>query len=254
MQFMMSSAGGDEIKIPGTDLLEENVISINLIGKVEAKPDLIRLFLNVKSTKPTVQEALLECREKKAIIVDLLKKIKLTDIFFEGIRILEAQQNVSFSGEMVDIKLFTVVNNFVVNMEEIEKIKSANLQNKMSEVIAILTRAGCNLGPHTSHFQASGMGFIRYGFKDYKTLEMQAIENAVTEAKKTASDIAGRLNKKITDIHSVRVNKISQNEAYNILGMDLFGKGNDLFKHTSDTSGEVAVVIPVTVNFKLSDM
>lgn len=242
------------MKNPGTDLPEENVISIDLIGKVEAKPDLIRLFLNVKSTKPTVQEALLECREKKAIIVDLLKKIRLTNILFEGIRIQEAQQNISFPGGMGDVKLFTVVNNFVVDMEEINKIKSANLQNKMSEVISILTRAGCNLGSSVSDFQTSGAGFIRYGFKDYEMLEIQAIENAVTEAKKMTSDIAGRLNKKVVDLHSIRVNKTSGNEIYNVCGQDLFGKGNDLFRHTSDTSGEVAVVIPVTVNFKMSDI
>lgn len=242
------------MKIPGMELFEENVISINLIGKVEAKPDIIRLFLNVKSTKPTVQEALLECREKKVIIVDLLKRIRLTNILFEGIRILEAQQNISFTGGMGDIKLFTVVNNFVVNMEEISKIKSANLQNKMSEVISILTRACANVGSSTSHFLTPGMGFIRYGFKDYEMLEIQAIENAIAGAKKLASDIAMKLKKKVVDIHSIRVNKIQDNEACNIYGQDLFGKGNNLFRHTSDTPGEVAVVIPVTVNFKLSDI
>ena len=229
---VVSSTGGDGINVNGQ-------------GTVYGSPDVVDVDIGVQVPAPTVAEA----REKAGIAIDaVIKSIKANGVADNDVRTsqfsVDPQYNYgAYPGDpaYMTVKGFTVVNVLTIRIHKTDTV---------AKVVDDASAAGGNFVT---------VRRLAYGMLDQKKLQTQARDLAVKEAKERADELAalsGRKVGKVTQINE-STTALQPNSPYSYYGSSAAAPvvtaartgGGD----TSIESGQLRVVVTVTVNYEIRD-
>ena len=156
----------------GVAVQDRDTITVSGMGKVSATPDIARLNLGVQTDAATVRAAQTENTTKMNAITAMLKEqgIKDEDLQTSGYSIYP---RVNWTNNRQDIIGYTVSQTVTAKVRELDKAGD------------ILSRAG-DLG-------ANQVGGIDFTIDEPETLQDQAREHAIADAREKAEALAGQL-------------------------------------------------------------
>ena len=226
--------------------LEENMVSIGIIGKVEVRPDLAFLNYHVKVITPGAQDSLKKCRLEIVKIREYLKTLKDISFRIDPIK-LSPMESHHMPMEQGISGIYAVAN-ILMTMENIQKCDIDKLEDRMAEIFDEMSRLGVNRGNYHGPFMHPEVASVTYGIKDPIDFERQAIEDALIKSRPIADRTATSVGKKIDSVHSVIAGKLDINSVEHSLGslVPSFVRGSYL----SDNPLKTSVSMRVLVNYK----
>ena len=183
---------------------QKPAISVSSTGKVNAKPDLAVVFLNIKSTAPLAADALSQNIKKVDEAKSRLSALGYKDdqVKFSGNRFAPAGGGIFYGGQR---PTGFDVYDFVFVYIDGPELKDINLLNgKVSAVLDEMGKVGAspNEAP-ISRISLGGASVVAFTVKDPSSYEKEAYVQAMDKARPIADDIARRMKVQITGIESV---------------------------------------------------
>lgn len=226
--------------------LEDNLISIGIIGKVETRPDLAFLNFHIKVVTPGAQESLKKCRLEVVKMREFLETLKDIKFRIDPIKLSPMESHrMPMDQGIIGIDAAA---NIILTMENIHKIDVGTLEDRVALILDGMLKMGANIGNYQGPFLHPDMAATTYSIKDPTDFERQAIEDAVTKSRPIAERTATSVGKKIDSVHSVIAGRLDINNIEHSLGSLVapFIRGSYLSYNPLNTS----VSMRVLVNYK----